>query len=274
LRVPGQEPELREWFADVVVQLSKLRRASDLLASDGKGDFLILLPEADALGAAQLNQRARESLQGCQSLVATAATSRLGKHAAAVTYPTDGTQLESLLRLLDERIEGERESLAEELDFDHKAVSECLNLLLARGVEEPPELAAKIAEFVLAEPIRRPKSRALLFASPGEIFREAVSAAQDQRGADSIATEFYIWAKDHTRDVEYDGLSELTIPAPGPDALPAFLIYFGEGPAYALICDDQANAERTRLFQTSDRSLVEYLSFRIRRDLGAERTKL
>jgi diguanylate cyclase (GGDEF)-like protein len=273
LREPSNEAELRESLAEVVVQLSKLRRASDLLAGDGNGDFLILLPEADALGAAQLNQRARESLTGSQSLEAIAGAPRLQVHAGAVTYPPDGTQLESLLRVLEERIANERENVVDELGLEDKAFSECLQTLLARGAEEPPELAVTIAEFVLGEPIRRPESRSLLFVSPGEIFQRAVDSAQEKLNSDSIATEFYVWAHDHMLDAESEGLSGLTIPAPGPGELPSFLISFGEGPAYALICDDRANAERTQVFQTSDRSLVEYLAFRIRRDLGAERTK-
>jgi hypothetical protein len=177
------------------------------------------------------------------------------------------------MRLLGERIESERDNVVDELALDEKAFSECLHVLLTRGVEEPSEMAAQIAEFVLAEPIRHPERRSLLFASPGEILKEAVDSAREALHADSTATEFYHWGKNQTLDTESGGLSGLSIPAPGPGELPPFLIYFGEGPAYALICDDHPDADRVRVFQTSDRSLVEYLAFRIRRDLCAERMK-
>jgi len=50
--------------------------------------------------------------------------------------------------------------------------------------------------------------------------------------------------------------------------LPLFLIYFGEGSAYALICDDAPERDRTRFFQTCDRNLVEHLALRIQHELN------
>ena len=49
--------------------------------------------------------------------------------------------------------------------------------------------------------------------------------------------------------------------------LPLFLIYFGEGSAYALICEDAPERDRTRLFQTCDRNLVEHLALRVQHEL-------
>jgi hypothetical protein len=49
--------------------------------------------------------------------------------------------------------------------------------------------------------------------------------------------------------------------------LPLFLIYFGEGSAYAMVCEDAPERDRTRFFQTSDRNLVEHLALRIQHEL-------
>jgi hypothetical protein len=49
--------------------------------------------------------------------------------------------------------------------------------------------------------------------------------------------------------------------------LPLFLIYFGEGSAYALICEDAPGRERTRFFQTCDRNLVEHLALQAQHEL-------
>jgi hypothetical protein len=49
--------------------------------------------------------------------------------------------------------------------------------------------------------------------------------------------------------------------------LPLFLIYFGEGSAYALICDDAPERDRVRFFQTCDRNLVEHLALQAQHEL-------
>ncbi|MBW2712572.1 MAG: hypothetical protein JRC77_02365, partial [Deltaproteobacteria bacterium] len=49
-----------------------------------------------------------------------------------------------------------------------------------------------------------------------------------------------------------------------------FLIYFGEGPAYAVIQGDagEGEAAETAVFQAHDRALVELLAFQLQSDLG------
>ena len=46
------------------------------------------------------------------------------------------------------------------------------------------------------------------------------------------------------------------------------MIHFGDGPAYALIRDAKEGAGKTRLFHSSDRSLVEHLAFRLQQELS------
>ena len=56
--------------------------------------------------------------------------------------------------------------------------------------------------------------------------------------------------------------------------LPLFLIYFGDGSAYALVCEDAPERAWTRFYQTCDRNLVEHLALRVQHELhgpGSER---
>ena len=47
-----------------------------------------------------------------------------------------------------------------------------------------------------------------------------------------------------------------------------FLVYYGDGPAYALIGQVTLADARTPIFQTADRALVEHLAFELQRELG------
>jgi hypothetical protein len=47
------------------------------------------------------------------------------------------------------------------------------------------------------------------------------------------------------------------------------MLYYGDGPVYAMVGRDKkdANGEQ-RFFHTNDRALVEHLAFQLKRDLG------
>ena len=47
-----------------------------------------------------------------------------------------------------------------------------------------------------------------------------------------------------------------------------FLLYFGDGPAYAMLASQRESAAGLGFFHTSDRVLVEHLVFQLQRDLG------
>jgi hypothetical protein len=47
-----------------------------------------------------------------------------------------------------------------------------------------------------------------------------------------------------------------------------FLVYYGEGPAYAMIGSAATVASDAPIFQTADRNLVEHLAFELQRELG------
>ncbi len=277
LRAQFGDVAFRQWVGKAVRQLTRLQRSSDLLSVDGQGRFLILLPETDVLGAAMFKRRAFDQLQASDVLAILGPGSRAKIHVAAASYPSDGTQLESLLRLLDERIENDGSSLVREWVLDDTAIAACLGTLLEGGVEERCETISRIAEFVLAEPIRRSSSRSVLFTSPGEIFGEALaSGLAESRGRlgqtrVSVLGEPPKSTADDRAEGGGDPPAVRWVSKPELGDLPPFLIYFGEGSAYAMVCDDAPERDRTRFFHTCDRNLVEHLALRAQHELcGSE----
>jgi hypothetical protein len=253
----------------------RLQRSSDLLAVDGQGKFLVLLPETDALGAAMFKRRAFVEFQAGDVLALLGPRSRAKIHVAAASYPSDGTQLESLLRLLDERIENDGSSLVGEWVLDDTPIAACLESLLEGGVEERCETVTQVTEFVLAEAIRRSATRSLLFAAPGEMLGEAVGSGLDALPDCSGQTAISILGEPPKQDTDNsegeadDSETPMVRWVSGRELgeLPLFLIYFGEGSAYALICDDAPERDRTRFFQTCDRNLVEHLALQVQHEL-------
>ncbi len=268
LRAQFGDVAFRQWIAKAVAQLTRLQRSSDLLSIDGQGRFLLLLPETDALGAALFKRRVFDELQAGEVLAILGPGTRAKIHVAATSYPSDGTQLESLLRLLDQHIANEGSSLVREWVLDDKPLAACLKSLLARGVEERRETVSQITEFVLAEPIRRSATRSLLFVAPGEMLDEAVASGLDALGGRSGQTAISILGEPPKQDTD-DSKTSMVQWMSGRELgeLPLFLIYFGDGSAYAMICEDTPERDRTRFFQTCDRSLVEHLALRAQHEL-------
>jgi hypothetical protein len=268
LRAQFGEVAFRQWSAKAVAHLVRLQRSSDLLSVDGQGRFLILLPETDSIGAAIFKRRAFDELQGGEVLDLLGPRSRAKIHVAAASYPSEGTQLESLLRLLDERIANDGSSQVREWLLDETPIAACLAALLESGVEERCETLAQIAEFVLAESIRRAPSRSLVFAAPGQLLREAVAAGLRAASGESRQAAISILGEPPKPEADDSEASIAQwVPERGLGELPPFAIYFGEGPAYALVCEDAPGRDRARCFQTSDRNLVEHLALQLQHEL-------
>ncbi len=270
------ERAYREWLADLVQQFSALQRSTDLLAFDGEGQLMALLPEADALGATLMKQRAAKTFEsvleeasaegGAMAGLAPERRPQLGL--AVVTYPADGTQLESLMRALDERVVQDRESLVRELELNRLPLTVCFELLLERGFAMSPDEVAKMGDLVLGEPLRGSTGRTLLYVSPGRMFVDAVSNSLCGRRdlADTLADMEVAVLSGEPRP---RGLDERVtwVAGDSPGNAP-FVIRFGDGPAYALICDDVAGTANGRMFHTADRCLVEHLALRVQRGLA------
>jgi diguanylate cyclase (GGDEF)-like protein len=264
LRRVGGEGELSSWLARIAELLRCLLRATDLLAVDSDHRFYALLAEVDALGAAVLKRRALQALESSE-LVA-----RLVPHvqprAGVAVYPGDGTQLESLLRALDARIrEGEHSKVAA-LGLDQLSLAAGLQALVRLGSPERLETAEQLARFVLDEVARHPQKRGLLYVAPGVALKGVVRRGLELLRDVSTQTDVVVIGDGErpafpAGDVSW--ISSQRIPG-----LPPCLIHYRDGPAYALVREEGRNGAPGRLFHTSDRSLVEHLTFRLREELA------
>ena len=247
---------------DVARQVAGALRAIDLLASGDNGAYFVLLPQTDALGAGILAQRIRKAL-------ASMAEGGRGPNAccASATFPVDGSQLDRLVRVLDERVEQSRTSLlVTRPDLaEPQPIDRLLDRLLKLGSTQPAETEGQILRFVLEDVVRRPGDRAVLVLSPGTRWLPDVLETLHEIRGRSTRTEIVVLAEGAERDVN----PQVTwITKSSLDARRAFLVYYGEGPAFAMIGALTAADEKASIYQTADRALVEHLAFELQRELG------
>jgi two-component system cell cycle response regulator len=268
LRQKLGEAGLQRWRAGLTTFVGRLLRATDLLAVDGEGGFRALLAETDAIGAATFKRRTRHAIIGSEWIQGVAEERRPEVRLAFATYPGDATQLESLTRVLQARIALDRGATARDVQLDGKPLGECLQHLLSMGDPEPTETVSSLVRFALAEVGRRPRDRNLFFFHPGAVFGRAVGECLSLRrgpcGTDVVVAGEPPDPALAESDVVWVSAERL----PG---CPPFAIHFGDGPPYALVCADKPEPEGVRLFHTGDRSLVEYLAFRLQRELKVPR---
>ena len=243
-------------------QIGGALRTTDLLASTEDGAYLVLLPQTDALGAAILLQRIRQAVAGMAE-----GTRGPGVDCACATFPADGSQLEGLSRVLKERIAQTRTSLlvtCPEL-LEPQAIDPLFDRLLEFGSVQAVETEGQILRFVLEDVLRRPGDRGVLILSPGSRWLPEVSDALREIRGRKLRTEIVLLADGAERDAS----SPVTwIAKSSLDSRRPFLVYYGEGPAFAMIGSTSTAAERSAIFQTTDRALVEYLAFELQRELG------
>jgi diguanylate cyclase (GGDEF)-like protein len=260
------DAEFRDWLALVVKLLQGAMRSADVLAADGEGRFLVLLPETDALGGAVFKQRVLRALDASDVFTRISADERPVVNLAMVNYPGDGTQLESLLRVLDERVEEDRRSPVRALGLERMSLAESLAALIERGEHELPETADSIVRFLLSEVGRRPDDRGLLFIAPGVGLFEAVAEGLEVLTGVSACTEVVVISE----RPKPEALSPSVIwlrPPPGSPLAP-FLVRYSDGAGYALVRGEKVNGRGARFYHTNDRSVVEYLAFQLQRELA------
>jgi hypothetical protein len=247
---------------DLARQIEVALRGTDLLASESWNTFFVLLPQTDALGVGVLVRRIERTTADW-----------MARHPgqvvrfAGATFPADGTQLDALHRVLDQRREAARQSLL----FAHpelaraQTIDATFDQMLELGSVEALETEGEILRFVLEDVFRRPEDRGILFLSPGSRWATDVLETLDEVRGRATQTEIVILAD----GVEREGDSGIHVVKKSPlDARRPFAVYFGDGPAYALVGQVGVVASRVPLFQSSDRTLVEHLAFRLQRELG------
>jgi diguanylate cyclase (GGDEF)-like protein len=262
----GGEAECRGWLTSVAEQLTRLLRATDLLAVDASHRFYVLLAEADALGAAVLKRRAVEALASSELLGGRPPEARLQPRAGIAIYPGDGTHLEALLNALEDRIAQEQQSPVSALGLDRLSLAGGLQALVRHGVPERSQTAEQLVRFALAELARHPRSRGLLYVAPGEVLAGAVRDGLDGLRGVATRTDLVVIS-----DGPRPGFSTPAVNWVAPSrtpGLPPCLIHYGDGPSYALVREEARAGAPARLFHTSDRSLVEHLAFRLQHELA------
>ncbi len=261
---PGEDLDAEQLRRDAVGILRRLLRSTDPIASDGPGSIAVLLAEVDPLGAAVLKRRARRALLEIPAFNGVSADA--GPHVAVASFPADGTQLEALERALDERLEQARAGATRRLE--ERPIGECLEILLGDGEVDSPERTEQIACFLLAEVGRKSHERGLLFLKPGAALAAAtLEGLAAIRGGDPGGIEVVVFAEPPASKESAPSISWVE-PERIP-GLPPFLIHFGPGPSYALIQDEKASQEGVRFFHTSERGVVEHLSFQLQAELAA-----
>ena len=247
---------------EVARRLECALRATDLMANGEDGAFLLLLPQTDALGAGVLAQRIRAALDALWE----------GREApahrfATATFPVDGSQAEGLQSTLAERVEqSSRSLLAQRPEFARRQpLDPLLDRMLELGSVEPAETEGQILRFVLEDIVRRPAERGVLYVSPGGRWLPEVLETLEEIRNQPTETEIILLAEGEVREAH----PQVTwIAKSGLDSRRPFLVYFGEGPAYAMVGQITLAAARAAIFQTSDRALVEHLAFELQRELG------
>lgn len=237
-------------------------RANDLMANADDGSFLLLLPQTDALGAGILAQLIRAALDALWE----------GREApahrfASATFPADGSRVEGLQSKLAERVEqSSRSLLAQRPEFARRQpLDPLLDRMLELGSVEPAVIEGQILRFVLEDVVRRPAERGVLYVSPGSRWLPEVFETLEDIRHQPTETEIILLAEGEVREPT----PQVTwIAKSGLDSRRPFLVYFGEGPAYAMFGQVTLAAARAAIFQTSDRALVEYLAFELQRELG------
>ncbi|MFQ5418080.1 MAG: diguanylate cyclase domain-containing protein, partial [Myxococcota bacterium] len=260
------EPALREWLAEVGVALQAVVRGADVLASDQEGSFLVLLPETDALGGTVFKQRAVEALAGCEGFTRLAPEERPAIQLGGVNFPGDGTQLESLLRVLDDRVERDRHSPIRELGLDDRPLERSLPTLLEQGEGERPEVPQNILRYLISEVRRRPDERGRLIVHPGPGLAGALDESLRTLGDLVARTEVVVVSDDVVPNPV--GPAVVWLEPPEGAGLPSFIVQYSDGAAYALVCGEKRDGEGVRMYHTDDRRVVEHLAFQLQRELS------
>jgi len=246
---------------EVARRIEGALRATDLMATASDGAFVLLLSQTDALGAGVLAQRIRTAFAALWD-GGDAPAARF----AAATFPVDATQLEGLERVLEERVEQAQQSLL--VQHPELCRSQPLDPLFDRMLEfgsvEDADVEGQILRFVLEDVVRRPAERGVLFLSPGVRWLPEVLETLEEIGRSPSKTEIVLLAEGEPRQMH----PQLTwVAKAGLDSRRPFLVYYGDGPAYAMVGQVTLAAARAAIFQTADRALVEHLAFELQREL-------
>jgi diguanylate cyclase (GGDEF)-like protein len=262
------DADVSAWLERFAFQIGRVLRTTDLLATANEDRFAVLLPETDALGAAVLKRRMREVLMR-SDLRTNPGEGGPRVHLSAASFPMDGTQIEELHRVLSARLAEDRASIVHELEG--KPFPLVLDALAAKGQPLRSDALEQVLRFVLGEVERRSQERGLLCVAPGPGLASLVRDELTRFEASHTRTELVLVTDDRA-DTPAGAPITCVTPAQIGTRRP-FLVYYAEGPGYALVGETEATTSATLLFQTADRVTVEHLAFQLQRALGVPITR-
>jgi diguanylate cyclase (GGDEF)-like protein len=262
------DADVSAWLERFAFQIGRVLRTTDLLATANEDRFAVLLPETDALGAAVLKRRMREVLMR-SDLRTNPGEGGPRVHLSAASFPMDGTQIEELHRVLSTRLAEDRASIVHELEG--KPFPLVLDALAAKGQPLRSDALEQVLRFVLGEVERRSQERGLLCVAPGPGLASLVRDELTRFEASHTRTELVLVTDDRA-DTPAGAPITCVTPAQIGTRRP-FLVYYAEGPGYALVGETEATTSATLLFQTADRVTVEHLAFQLQRALGVPITR-
>jgi len=266
LRKRLSEAELGRWLEGVVSHVARALRSTDLVAAEAAHRYRVLLPETDALGAAVLKRRVRDALASSDLLGGLEPDERPVLLLAAASYPADGLQGEALARALEERLEEERRTPVRELELEGGSFASAVDAVLQQAQGRHPRTPEQVMRFAIEEVGRRPGDRGLLFLAPGGGLPPVVREGLEWLRGTSPRTEVVLVGDG--RPESLTGVPVTCVSARRAGTRAPFVIYYGEGPSYALVRERGGPGESPPWLHTSDRSLVEHLAFQLQRDLG------
>jgi len=248
--------------SELARQVESALRGTDLLAGEANGTYFALLPQTDALGVGVLVRRIERTTADWL-----ARHRSLRVRFASATFPGDGNQVDLLHRVLEERREAAgRSLLARQPELAAAAALDpAFDRMLEQGSVEPVAVEGEILRFVLEDAFRRPDDRGILFLSPGDRWLADVLEILDAHRGARVSTRTVVLASPPAREV---GGDVHFVKTPPLDARRPFAVWFGDGPAYAMVGQVNVVASRAPIFQSDDRALVEHLAFALQRELG------
>jgi CheY-like chemotaxis protein/GGDEF domain-containing protein len=239
--------------------LERSLRPTEVVASEGLGRFWVLVPEADALGCVVVKRRLVHSV-----------AAELGGEwpllAGAARFPVDGELFEQMAEVAVDRLEADRDSLLRALplsrDLEASAIA---SRLRERAATMAGTFVGDAVQLVLDEVRSRPEARGLIFLAPG-FERSALMNSLLALGQRAVGTEVFL-ASDGDTVPAGEAVTALPLPR-GLSADLTWLVRFGEAPPYLLLAGPPGGDEGRLVFHSDDASLVEYVAFQLRSEVG------
>lgn len=258
--------QVRDWLGGFVQQLTRSLRTTDLIAAEDQFHYRVLLPETDGLGATVLKRRVRDALQESIEMQALNAENRPEIALATVTFPSDGSQAELLDQVLEKRLAEDRESPLRKPIFERAVFAEFVDALQVHAEKLPTGFFEQMMAFLVEEIGRRPQDRGLLFIAPRTGLSPGLLEKIEAIERYGSRTEVVLMTEGKLELPA--GVQVTRVPAPRSGTSAPFLIFLGEGPAYAYLGSPDKKLSDTVAFHTSERTIVEELAFQLKNVLG------